>query len=134
YDLSRYDAAHVRQGVLGAARVLAAAGAREVFTLQTPPVRARPSDNGWLAGFQAAADAGGYRQGRMSHVSFHQMGTAPLGADPRRSAAGETGEVHGVRGLYVADASTFPVSSGVNPMLTIMAVADHVARGINERW
>jgi len=38
-----------------------------------------------------------------------------------------------VRGLYVTDASAFPTSSGVNPMITIMAIADHVARGIIER-
>jgi choline dehydrogenase-like flavoprotein len=43
---------------------------------------------------------------------------------------GETGESHDVRGLYVADASAFVTSSGVNPMITIMAIADHVARGI----
>jgi len=134
YELSRYDAAHVRQGLMAAARVLAAAGAREVCTLHTPPARARPSRAGWMRGFEAAADARGYRHGRMSYVSFHQMGTAPLGADPQHSVAGETGEVHGVRGLYLADGSTFPGSSGVNPMLTIMAVGDHVARGINQRW
>jgi choline dehydrogenase-like flavoprotein len=39
-----------------------------------------------------------------------------------------------VHGLYVADASVFPTSSGVNPMITIMAIADHIARGILERW
>jgi len=39
-----------------------------------------------------------------------------------------------VRGLYVADASTFPAPSGVNPMITIMAVADHVGRAIADRW
>jgi choline dehydrogenase-like flavoprotein len=39
-----------------------------------------------------------------------------------------------VKGLYVADASTFPSSSGVNPMITIMAIADHVARGMLDTW
>jgi len=32
--------------------------------------------------------------------------------------------------LFVADAATFPHSSGVNPMITIMAIADHVAQGL----
>ncbi|MFL5480115.1 MAG: GMC oxidoreductase, partial [Gemmatimonadaceae bacterium] len=31
---------------------------------------------------------------------------------------------------FVADASLFPASSGVNPMVTIMALARHVAKGI----
>jgi choline dehydrogenase-like flavoprotein len=133
YELSGYDAAHLRRGLLGAAQVLVAAGAREVSTLQTPPARGQPA-NGWLARFTSEADARGYRRGHLTCVSFHQMGTAPLGADPARSVAADTGEVHGVHGLLVADASTFPRSSGVNPMLTIMAVADHVSRGIAERW
>jgi choline dehydrogenase-like flavoprotein len=78
----------------------------------------------------ARADATGYRRFRLSYVSFHQMGTAALGADRRRGVAAESGETFAVRGLYLADASTFPASSGVNPMITIMAIADHVARGI----
>jgi choline dehydrogenase-like flavoprotein len=68
----------------------------------------------------------------MSYISFHQMGTAAMGRDPSQSVVDERGEAHEVRGLYVADASTFPASSGVNPMITIMAIADHVARAIGE--
>jgi choline dehydrogenase-like flavoprotein len=40
------------------------------------------------------------------------------------------GAVHGVRGLFVADASAFPLASGVNPMLTIMALAHRTATRI----
>jgi choline dehydrogenase-like flavoprotein len=39
--------------------------------------------------------------------------------------------VRGVEGLYVADASLFPASSGVNPMITVMALAKIVAEGIS---
>jgi len=131
YDVSRYDAKHMRAGILGAARILAAAGAEEIASLHTPPVRIWPSgDEDWIDAWQLAADTRGYRNGRLSYVSFHQMGSARMGSDPESSVADATGEVHGVRGLHVADASTFPGSSGVNPMLTIMAIADHVARCI----
>jgi len=68
----------------------------------------------------------------MSFISFHQMATASMGADAKNSVVGESGQVHGVKGLHVADASAFPTSSGVNPMITIMAIADHVARVIVE--
>jgi choline dehydrogenase-like flavoprotein len=34
-----------------------------------------------------------------------------------------TGELRGVRGLYVGDASVFPTAPGVNPMITIMGMA-----------
>ncbi len=132
YDVSAYDSAHVRRAIRAGAEVLAAAGATEVLSLQTPPARARPGSGGWLDRFMEQADATGYRHLRMSYISFHQMATAAMGADPSRGAVGETGETFDVRGLYVADGSVFPESSGVNPMITIMAAADHIARAIDE--
>jgi choline dehydrogenase-like flavoprotein len=132
YEVSAFDLEHVRRGLTGAAQVLAAAGATEIFSLHTPPARARPAESGWLERFGAAMDGRGYRHCRMSYISFHQMASCAMGADPAHSVVGETGESHDVRGLYVADASAFPTSSGVNPMITIMAIADHVARAIVE--
>jgi cholesterol oxidase len=64
-------------------------------------------------------------------VTVHPVGGCPMGAtaaegvvDPR------TGEVHGHRGLHVADGSVMPASVGVNPSLTIAAVANRFASGI----
>ncbi|MDH4045851.1 MAG: FAD-dependent oxidoreductase, partial [Gemmatimonadota bacterium] len=37
YDVSKYDAAHMRRALEASARIMAAAGADELFTLQTPP-------------------------------------------------------------------------------------------------
>jgi choline dehydrogenase-like flavoprotein len=39
--------------------------------------------------------------------------------------------VFGVKNLFVADASAFPASSGVNPMITVMALAACVAESID---
>ena len=133
YELSHHDVANVRRGLIGAAQVLAAAGATELFSLQTPPARALTSEPEWLAQFADGLDRRGYTKCRMSYITFHQMASCAMGADRTRSVVGETGESHDVRGLYVADASAFPTSSGVNPMITIMAIADHVARGMIER-
>ena len=130
YELSDFDVRHVRAGLIGAARVLAAAGATELFSLHTPPVRVRVGAPRWLDRLTTGMDRLGYTRCRMSYISFHQMGTAAMGRDPARSVTADTGRVHGVAGLYVADGSSFPTSSGVNPMITIMAIADHVARGI----
>lgn len=132
YELSGFDTGHLREGLRGAARVLAAAGATEIFSVQQPPARCRPGAGDWLGGFGSAMDARGYGRCRMSFITFHQMGSCTMGADPETSVVGECGESHDIRGLYVADASTFPASSGVNPMITIMAIADHVARGMIE--
>jgi choline dehydrogenase-like flavoprotein len=39
-------------------------------------------------------------------------------------------QTHDVPGLYVVDASTVPSALGVNPQLTIMAMATRAAEGI----
>lgn len=52
----------------------------------------------------------------------------------RTSACDSAGEVWEVAGLYVADGSTFPTPSGVNPMISIYGIAHQTARGIARRW
>jgi choline dehydrogenase-like flavoprotein len=58
------------------------------------------------------------------------MGTARMSADPRLGVTDTDGAVRGAEGLYVADASLFPSSLGVNPMMTVTAMSAHVARGL----
>jgi choline dehydrogenase-like flavoprotein len=43
----------------------------------------------------------------------------------------EKGRVWDTENLYVADGSVFPSASGVNPMITIMAIADWISRGVD---
>ena len=38
------------------------------------------------------------------------------------------GAAHNLRNLYIADASVFPTSLGVNPQLSTMVCATHIAR------
>jgi choline dehydrogenase-like flavoprotein len=134
YELSPFDIGHLRQGFRAAAQILAAAGATELHSVQQPPARCRPGGTGWLERFGDAMDARGYGRCRNSFITFHQMASCAMGADPATSVVGETGASHDVRDLYVADASTFPTSSGVNPMITIMAIADHVAGAMLQSW
>ena len=65
--------------------------------------------------------------------AFHPMGTARMGRSPRESVVDPSGAFHGIRDLYAADASVLPTALGANPMLTIMACARHIARGLAER-
>ena len=57
-----------------------------------------------------------------------QMGTARMGADPRTSVVDPQGQSWDVEGLWVADASVFPTASGVNPMITVEAMALCIAQ------
>jgi choline dehydrogenase-like flavoprotein len=66
-------------------------------------------------------------------MSFHQMGSARMGRDPGESVVGETNEAHGTAGLFVMDGSCFPTASGVNPMLTIAAIAHRGATILAEK-
>ena len=49
------------------------------------------------------------------------------------SACDADGQVWDAAGLYIADASAFPTASGVNPMITAMAIAHLVSSGIAQR-
>jgi len=64
----------------------------------------------------------------------HFLGTAPMGVDASDSFAGPTGEAHRISNLYVADGSAIPTSISVDPSLTIMGVARHIAAGIHARY
>ena len=64
-------------------------------------------------------------------VTVHPVGGCPMGATPGDGVVHpDTGEVHGHPGLHVADGSVMPGSVGVNPSLTIAAVANRFASGI----
>ncbi len=131
YRLSRYDRKHLRRAIAGAAEVLEAAGAREIWlpvarTVTYRPgvgVSARHARDDWLR----RVDRAGWGPNELLLVTFHQMASCRMGARARTSVVDAENRVWGIRGLYVADASTFPSASGVNPMLTVMAIAHRAA-------
>jgi choline dehydrogenase-like flavoprotein len=132
YRISPYDRAHVREGVRRGAELLAAAGAIEVFSSAVTPVRWQPELEP-IDAFVERSDAIGYGAHQTSYFSFHQMGGARMGSEPGGSVVDSNNEVHGVPGLYVMDGSCFPTSSGVNPMISIAAIAHRGATLLAER-
>jgi choline dehydrogenase-like flavoprotein len=121
YWMRRGDVGRMRRAVGLTARLLFAAGAREVYPgVRTHPVlRSPPEAESLLEARVRASD--------LEMMAFHPMGTARMAADPARGAVGPDGAVFGCRNLHVADASLLPSSCGVNPQLTIMALATRVA-------
>jgi long-chain-alcohol oxidase len=130
YALSEFDAGHLRTGIDGAAQMLEAAGAQRIYSAHTNWVAYEPGGSGSRERFMADADAAGYRAGRISLGSFHIMGTARMGGSPATSACDPGGQTWEVRDLYVCDGSSFPTASGVNPQISIQAIAHMNARGL----
>ncbi|MGZ4331505.1 MAG: GMC family oxidoreductase N-terminal domain-containing protein [Solirubrobacteraceae bacterium] len=132
YRLSSFDADHLRTGIDGAAQMLEAAGARRVFSSHSNWVGYDPS-TGSRSQFMADADAAGYGPARCILNSFHIMGSARMGGSPATSACDPTGQTWEVRDLYVLDGSSFPTASGVNPQISIQAIAHMGARALAAR-
>lgn len=57
--------------------------------------------------------------------SSHPQGGNPISADWQSGVVDPNFKVHGKDNLFVCDASVFPGSVGVNPQLTVMALADY---------
>ncbi|QNH62636.1 FAD-dependent oxidoreductase [Hymenobacter sediminicola] len=129
YNLSDYDRAHMLAGIRAAAEIHAAAGAHTILLphgtqptlrvqdgrIQNPEVLERLPHLGWKAN-------------QFGLYSAHQMSTCRMGGNPATHPTSLTGELYDVQHLFVADASAFPACSGVNPMLTIMALAHYTAQ------
>ncbi len=116
YDIVEEDVAKFRAGIARLDELFCAAGAREVY-LPLPagvsPERARARD--------------------LKLLGFHPLGTARADADPARGVLDPDLRVHGIEGLYVADGSVMPSSLGVNPQITIMALATRLAHHLLDR-
>jgi choline dehydrogenase-like flavoprotein len=107
------------------ARIHAAAGAREIFTLHTPPL-ARPTRD--VEALVSDIGRRGVAPNSVTLFSAHQMSSCRIGTSRSSSVADPDGQVWDAHGLYVTDASAFPNAAGVNPMLTVMALARRTAQ------
>lgn len=58
-------------------------------------------------------------------TTAHILGGAPIGMDASEGVVGEDLQVHNYPGLYIVDGSVVPANPGVNPSLTITALAEY---------
>ena len=63
-------------------------------------------------------------------MTAHCIGGAGMGRDASDGVCDAWGRVHGYPGLYVCDGALVSANLGVNPSLTITALAEHVMSGI----
>lgn len=143
YWLDDVGVATLRHAAVRIARLARAAGAGEIVVAATPGIRFQPvrssaaSDAAAYGRFEDHVARMDFRPNRGSIFSAHQMGSVRMGAAPRDHPCDPNGRVRArgrrdrlIGGLYVADASLFPTAIGVNPMLTVMALARRVARTV----
>jgi len=144
YRLDERGVATMRHALVSMARLARAAGARSMLAAGTPPrwhgrepLGPGQDDRAFLA-FEDALRRFDFGPNRGAVFSAHQLGTVRMGADAADHACDPAGRVRAgprprdgvIGGLYVADGSLFPTGLGVNPQITIMALARRVARTV----
>jgi cholesterol oxidase len=60
-------------------------------------------------------------------ITVHPLGGVPMGRTPEQGVVDSYGEVYRYPGLFVLDGSIMPGPVGVNPALTIAAVAERAS-------
>ncbi len=128
YSIGDRDLRYLREGLETAARIHFAAGAREVGTLHV-----RKTIFGSPEEIPVKLTAAKYGPNEICMYSAHPLSSCRMGVDPRTSVVKPDGETHEVPGLYICDGSILPTSLGVNPQLTILAVAEKIAEGIVDK-
>ena len=123
YDLNGEDTLAFKRGIEILADIYWAAGAERVY----PPIAGLPE--------LGREDMDELRRidldpGQLSLMAFHPLGSCRMGANPAASPVDPEGRLRGYDGLYLADGSIVPSSLGVNPQITIMALATRIAYGI----
>ena len=121
YWLNRSDTLRLNRGLRILTDVFLAAGAREVIPMagSWPSVR--------TAGDLARLGRHRFGPGQLDLTAFHPLGTCRMGTDPGTSVVSVDHAVHGTQGCYVVDGSVVPSALGVNPQLTIFAMAERAA-------
>lgn len=130
YRLSHYDGAHLLRGLQESFRLQQAAGATAI---SGPHAGLEPFTDGDLEAYLERVARAGLAPNRLIVFSAHQMGTCRMGGKRAESVLTPQGEAWDARNLYVADASAFPTASGVNPMITVMALAHWTAQAVKAR-
>ncbi len=115
YRLAKADERRLSIAIKAMARVMLAAGANDIeLGGGAPAVRSE-------AELEAAMQRLDVRRLRLA--GFHPSGTAAAGSDPARHPVDPEGRLRGIKGVWVADGSILPSCPGVNPQVSIMAMA-----------
>jgi len=70
----------------------------------------------------------------MPGMAIHELGTARMGNDPKKSVLNPYNQTHDVKNLFVMDGSSFVSSACQNPTLTMMALAVRACAHLVDRF
>ncbi|GAV60835.1 GMC_oxred_N domain-containing protein/GMC_oxred_C domain-containing protein [Cephalotus follicularis] len=132
YNMEPIDEEHLQKGLEKVLRILAAAGAEEIGTHHSKDktINVKKVSSHEFERFVKVESSRPLRDLSTQICSAHQMGSCRMGIDPKRSVVNQMGETWEVEGLYVADTSVFPTALGVNPMVTVQAIAYCTAQSV----
>ena len=66
-------------------------------------------------------------------TTAHILGGAPIGQNADEGVVNENFAVHNYEGLYIIDGSIMPANPGVNPSLTITALAEYAMKNVETK-
>jgi choline dehydrogenase-like flavoprotein len=123
-ELDNGELDRLKHGVAQLAAIYFAAGAETVIPSTTEPLPIRRAQQqADTARFMAQVTSAA----QLNLNTAHPQGGNRIGRHSGSSVVDPTFKVHGVDNLFVADASVFPAGCGVNPQLTVMALASLAA-------
>jgi len=70
----------------------------------------------------------------MPGMAIHELGTARMGNDPKKSVLNPFNQAHDVKNLFVMDGASFVSSACQNPTLTMMAIAVRACDHLIDRF
>jgi choline dehydrogenase-like flavoprotein len=127
YRLGAHDAARMVTGLRRLSELFLAAGARRVMPFLPG------AEEITTAADLEKIDAKKIAPADLEITAYHPLGTCRMGTDPRTSVVDPDHETHEVERLYVVDGAAVPTPLGVNPQMTIMAMALRAAERIDAR-
>lgn len=130
YRMAVADRNAMVEGLVESARIQFAAGAKALTSLHHAggeiPYREGPIIASELDAFIVDVRRMGAMPNALALFTAHALGSMPMGpADPM--PVDLRGEYRDVSNLFIGDASVLPSAPGVNPMITIMAMARRTA-------
>jgi glycine cleavage system protein P-like pyridoxal-binding family len=127
YNLTQGDADRMQRATVTMANIFLAAGATKVYPM--------------IPGMEELSTVEEVRRlaamklspGAFDVTAFHPLGTCRMGTNPETSVVGTDFQTHEVERLFIVDGSVVPGPLGVNPQMTIMAMALQAGEIIDAR-